>query len=155
MSKQPKNKVGRPTLYTDKLADEICAEVIKQPFSIHRICTENEAFPDSATVYRWLAKHEYFRDSYAWAKEGQSDLLRDEIIDISDDTANDTLTITNKKGESYDVENREWVNRSKIRTDNRRWLCERLSPTKYGTRVDLTSGGKEIGGGPDLSKLTF
>jgi hypothetical protein len=88
--------------------------------------------PDVRTVYRWLAINEDFRHQYALAREDQADTLADEIIDIADDSKHDIMIVTNPDGSEREVENREVVNRSRLRVDARKWVASKLKPKKYG-----------------------
>ena len=67
----------------------------------------------------------------------------DEITEISDDGSNDWMTVKRGGGE-VEVENREVVNRSRLRVDTRKWLMSKIAPKKYAERLALT--GEE--GGP-------
>lgn len=76
---------------------------------------------------------------YARAMELRAEFMADEILDISDDSSNDT--IYTEKGE---IENKEWTNRSKLRVDSRKWLLSKLMPKKYGDKIDVTSDGEKV-----------
>jgi hypothetical protein len=124
--------MARPSSYTDVIADEIC-ERLANGESLRRIClTPN--FPRQATVFRWLAANEGFRERYACAREAQADVLADEIIDIAD----------GKVGE-YEEGAKPDVMRDKLAVDARKWVAAKLRPTKYGDKLDLTSGGDKLG----------
>jgi hypothetical protein len=74
---------------------------------------------------------------YARAKEQQADLLAEEIIEIADDSSKDL--------QGYDdynnpIENKEFVNRSKLRVDARKWVASKLKPKKYGDKLELDGG---------------
>jgi hypothetical protein len=69
-------------------------------------------------------------------------LFVDEILEISDETSNDTLTIQKGK-QVIEVENREWVNRSRLRVDSRKWIASKLFPKQFGDKVE--DKNKEIG----------
>jgi uncharacterized protein (DUF2147 family) len=65
----------------------------------------------------------------------------DELLEISDDSSQDTLVT--KLGP---MENKEWVNRSKLRVDTRKWYLSKVLPKKFGEKFDVTSDGKAIKG---------
>lgn len=88
--------------------------------------------PDVKTVYRWMGANEEFRQQYACAREDQADTLADEIIDIADESSRDTITKENDDGSTYEVCNSEWINRSRLRVDARKWVASKLKPKKYG-----------------------
>ncbi len=88
--------------------------------------------PNIRTVLRWVFKDEAFRQQYAQARELQAELRADEIIDIADDTSEDEIFTEDGKR----FENREFVNRSRLKIDARKWVAAKLLPKKYGERVD-------------------
>lgn len=92
------------------------------------------------SVHRWIKESDENYEKYARAREQQADLLVDQIIEIADDTTHDT--IVNDKGEEF--ENREWVNRSKLRIEARKWKAAKLKPKVYGDKLDLTSKGEKM-----------
>ena len=85
--KKEKSENGRPTDYTEEKAALICY-LLASPMTLTKICAR-EDMPHQATVYRWLQKHEEFREMYAHAREIQSHIYADEIVDIADDSAGD------------------------------------------------------------------
>lgn len=135
---------GRPTLFTEEVADRICELVATTSMSIKSICDE-EGMPSVTTLFRWLADDKYttFREQYACAREAKADFLADELLDIVDDGSNDLMTIT-KGDASYEMENKEVTSRSKLRFEARRWLMSKMQPKKYGDKLDVTSNGKEL-----------
>jgi hypothetical protein len=56
---------GRPSRFTDEIGLIIC-ERLANGESLRAMC-EDDDMPDKATVFRWLAFHEDFRDRYALA----------------------------------------------------------------------------------------
>ena len=137
-------KKGRPTKYTQKLAEEICLQLAEGK-SLRTVEVENPDFPSRRSIFRWLNKNEDFRHQYARAKEEAVEAMIEDIVDIADDGTNDYMTIT--KGDTeYNVEDREVTNRSRLRVDTRKWIVSKLKPKKYGDKVDITSDGKAIKG---------
>lgn len=136
-------KIGRPEIYTEELALRVCEEIASTSKSLKTICAQ-EGMPSVRTVLHWLRDKEEFLRQYTRAKEEQADLLVEEMIDISDDGSNDLMTIT-KGDESYEVENKEVVNRSKLRVETRKWIASKLKPKKYGDKVTNEITGKDGG----------
>lgn len=137
-----KKKVGRPSSFTQAIADKICAEIATSSKSLKTICSPDD-MPSVVTVMSWLRTNEEFLNQYARAKEEQADFLAEEILEISDDGTNDYMTIV--KGDmEYNVENKEVTNRSKLRVDARKWIASKLKPKKYGEKVDVTTGGEKL-----------
>lgn len=133
-------KAGRPSMYSDELAVEICTQLASgNPLS--RICKQ-DGFPQLATVYRWLQSNAQFREQYARAREDQADTLADEIIAISDDGENDTYIDEDGKARiDHDA-----IARSKLRVDARKWVAAKMKPKKYGDKVEQIISGPD--GGP-------
>ncbi|MBJ15803.1 MAG: hypothetical protein CMF38_04115 [Legionellaceae bacterium] len=129
MGDSNKNKVGRPTNYSPELAKEICDTIASSSIGIKRLCKEMPAWPSHNTIYRWLANYSEFSDQYAQAKKCQVELLVDEILEIADDSAHDLTT--NEHGNV--TCNAEFIARSRLRIDTRKWLASKLIPKVYGT----------------------
>lgn len=145
VKKAVKNKlpVGRPSKYSDALAERICELIATSSKGIHKLCEEHKDLPAVSTIFLWINAETYFSERYARAREAQAELLADEIITIADFTANDTITVENENG-SYDTPNHEWISRSKLRVDARKWKASKLAPKKYGDKTDLTTNGENI-----------
>jgi hypothetical protein len=134
---------GRPTDYTQALADDICAQ-LSTGLSMRTVCNPDD-MPDKSTLFRWIRSNEEFRDQYARAKEESADALIEEIMDIADDGSNDWMERQDKDGAVIGWQlNGEHVQRSKLRVDTRKWAASKLKPKKYGDKLDLTTGGDKI-----------
>lgn len=136
--------MARPTDYTEQKADLICEKIATSNLSMKSICEQLDI--PVGTALAWLSRQKTFQEKYARAKEMQADLLAEEILDIADDGSNDFMKIV-KGDQEYEVENKEWVNRSRLRIDSRKWIASKLKPKKYGDRVtqELTGpDGKEL-----------
>jgi hypothetical protein len=132
---------GRPSDYSDELADIIC-ERLADGESLRSICRD-DGMPNKATVFRWLAAHEEFATKYAHARDAQVDVLVDEMTDIADDGSNDWMERKDKDGNNIGwQENGEAQRRSALRVSTRQWIAEKLKPKKYGNKV-------AVGGDPD------
>ena len=133
-------KIGRPSTFGPEVADVIC-ERLADGESLRAIC-DGENMPRRATVFRWLASDERFRDQYARAREAQAEALADEIIEISDDGTRDTYI-----DEDGNVRtNQDVIARSRLRVDSRKWIAAKLLPKKYGEFVRTELSGAN--GGP-------
>lgn len=126
-----KHAGGRPTIFSAELADKICKEIAQSEKGLHRLHRELDWFPNPSTIMDWLSDNPKFSAQYARAKSLQADFMGDSLLPIADDTSGDELVTKNGV-----IENREFVNRSKIRIETRMWLMERLAPKKYGKQVD-------------------
>ena len=52
--------------------------------------------------------------------------------------------------ELVDVENKEFINRSKVRIDARKWMLGKMQPKKYGDKLDVTTDGEKINNIPNV-----
>lgn len=93
----------------------------------------------SKTFYEWIDGNDEKVKQYARATELRAEALLDEIFDIVDETSKDT--ISTDKG---DIPNNEWMQRSRLRYDARKWLISKLNPKKYGDKLDVTTDGEKI-----------
>jgi|SRR6478609_3552762 len=95
----------------------------------------------SKTFYEWIDNDEDKVKQYARVTELRAEALLDEMFDIVDETSHDT--ITTDKGE---IPNGEWMQRSRLRYDARKWLVSKLNPKKYGDKIqqELTGETKVI-----------
>lgn len=128
--------LGRPNKYSKELADKIIDRISTTSLGLASICAPDD-MPCRATVYNWLSdeKNKIFLDRYARAKELQTELIAEEMLDICDDGSNDLMTIV--KGDlEYEQENKEVTSRSKLRVETRKWLLAKLAPKKYGDKIE-------------------
>ncbi len=67
----------------------------------------------------------------------QMEAWSDEIVAISDDTQNDTHVTTYEGGVQRTSPNTEWLGRSRLKVDSRKWLMSKLAPHKYGDHLKI------------------
>lgn len=141
-----KSKRGRPTLYTEAMADEIC-ERIMQGESLRKVVKAIGL--DESVVYDWLKRHPSFTKQYACAREVQADVLAEEIVSIADE-----LEIEARyQGEDIKLDiSATAVQRNRLRVDACKWYASKLAPKKYGDKLDTTVSGPD--GGPVQHSVT-
>lgn len=127
MTKTKVNR-GRPTEYTPQLAAEICDTIASNSKGIKRLCNDNSHWPNKDTIFTWLKNYPEFSDQYAQAKRCQIETFIDEILEIADDTSQDF--VVNEQGTTGC--NHEYIARSRLRIDTRKWLAAKLVPKIYG-----------------------
>jgi len=129
-------KLGRPTGYNQEIAHEICEIIANTSKGLKKLSAENEHWPDSTTIRRWIQANEEFCRQYARAKLLQADYMAEEILEISDDGSNDFMA--DKDGnQRLDGEH---VQRSRLRVDTRKWLAAKLAPKIYGDKQETNHG---------------
>jgi hypothetical protein len=131
-----KTPIGRPSDFSQELADEICYRIANGE-GLVKIC-KDEHIPARSTVMRWIFKIPEFQDKYTLAREQQADFYFEEILEIADGSEKDSY-IDEKGNQRVDHEN---INRSRLRVDTRKWVIARLAPKKYGDRVEFDAEDK-------------
>jgi len=89
------------------------------------------------TFNEWLKADKNLSDQYARACEQRADTIFEEILDIADETSKDT--IYTDKGE---IPNSEWMQRSRLRVDARKWMLGKMNPKKYGDKIQTEHSGE-------------
>lgn len=107
--------IGRPSLYTDELAAEIC-ERIAAGETMTAIARDPH-MPNRDTVRCWRRDREAFSAAFARARIDGMEALADEIVSISDDVEGDPQ-------------------RDKLRIDTRKFLMAKIAPKIYGDKLE-------------------
>ena len=108
--------MGRNSVHTDGMANEICARLAEGE-SLNGIC-KDEHMPPESTVRTWvLDNREGFAANYARAREIGYLKMADEIIEIADgvDPKSD---------------------RDRLRVEARKWIVSKVLPKVYGDKVE-------------------
>lgn len=121
---QAKKPAGRPSDYTEALAEEICARLCTGE-SLSSVC-RSEGMPTKPTVLRWLARHDLFQTQYREAKVQATEAVAEEIFDIIDEVP------PMKADGSIDSGAVAWA---KNRADARKWYLSKIAPKKYGDKI--------------------
>ena len=123
-------KRGRPSKYTEAIADEICARLAGGE-SLNAICSDPHIPPES-TVREWVDDDRGgdengpgFAARYMRARNAGYERMAQEIIEISD---------ADYTGPDGFVDNGA-VQQARLKSDNRKWLLSKMLPKKYGDRV--------------------
>lgn len=129
---------GRPPMpFNQEVADYLCERIATSSRGLKAICDEDEKLPSVSTILKWLNNSDDFKLQYAHARELQADYLADEIIEISDDASKDLQRIDDF---GNPIENKEFVSRSRLKIDARKWIASKLRPKKYGDKLELDGG---------------
>ena len=134
--------MGRPSIYTDELAKEICLR-ISNGRSLSSVCRDKD-MPSRSLVYDWLADEEKqdFMDRYREADLQRADFHADEMIEIADSVEADTAEVA----------------KARLQIDTRKWQVARMNATKYGDKVEIdnksSDGSMTPQAAPDYSRLS-
>lgn len=125
-----KKKNGRPTDYTEELANALLHDIATTADGIRKICERNGI--TTSTFFLWVFKDRKFSERYDEAKEAQMKILMEESQDIADNEDSDMLP----DGRLNTVK----IQRDKLRLETRKWMIEKLSPK----RKDKDESAKEL-----------
>lgn len=118
---QAKAKTGRPSLFTESLAEEICRRLaMGEPLA--KICRDDD-MPAYSTVRKWEAENPEFSALSARAKVDGTHYMADECLDIAD-------------GDDDPADKR-------IRIDTRLRLIGKWNRHVYGEKLAHVGGGKD------------
>lgn len=137
MPAHPNDNSRLNTAYTKERGEFVCLMLSANGMSLETICKKYDGLPSASTIRVWLYKYPDFRLMYSEARMRQAELLIDQCIDISDDTSGDAITSPDGKL----TLNGEFVARSRLKVETRKWLAAKLLPKIYGDRqiIEQTS----------------
>lgn len=126
---------GRPTIYTEKLVDEICQK-IGLGASLRSILKE-KGMPEMQTVWRWLREKPNFSERYVLATKERTEAQTEMLLEMGDEAIADAKNTHPQKSNAV-------VSAHKLKADNLKWSMSKMKPTKYGDKIDVTSDGKAL-----------
>ena len=121
----------------DKIFSLILLE-IEEGASLRSILRRDD-MPSRYTFFEWLHNDEEKTNQYARACEVRAEQIFEDILEIADETQGDK-----KFTESGEIIDSEYVARSRIKIDARKWMLGKMHPKKYGDKLDVTSAGEKI-----------
>lgn len=108
-------KLGRPTTYTEKLANTIC-ERIAEGESVRSIARDS-TMPAASTIFKWRLELPIFSEQYDKAKDIGLEVRAEELDEIA---------------ATY-----EDLNRAKLIIDTHKWNMSKLKPKRFGDKLDV------------------
>lgn len=127
-----KGKAGRPSSYSDEIADKIVARMIEGE-SLTTICKDPD-MPPRVTVYSWFDRRPDFYARCARAREALADYLVDEIETLAASATPDT------------------IDKIKLQVSTKQWRAMKMAPRVYGDRSRTEVTGAD--GGPIQTQAT-
>jgi hypothetical protein len=133
------SKKGQGTKYASKYDPKLVEAMLAQiaegnPAS--KVCKEHNVSRNSFN--EWVKRKEW-SDKYARAVDDRAYKIFEEILEIADDKSEDVIIIDGKK-----YMNSEYVQRSRLRIDARKWFLSKMLPRKFGEKIDITTNGGEM-----------
>ena len=149
--------MGRPTMFTDELALEICDRMAEGE-SLTTICRD-AGMPTHSQVRLWARGRiasvpDSFAEDYAQARQDQADKYFDQVVDLADgaeevaadaaDEAYDAAPEGKKEKAARRVYHDE-IHARRLRIDSRKWVLARMNRAKFGEKqiIGLEGGGKD------------
>ncbi len=134
----PEQPVGRPTNYSEKLADRICELVATHPIGYEHIRNMYPDIPRMGVVREWRIRYPEFNAKYLDAKRFQAEIMVEDIDDLLPD---DIKTYIDERGNERIDSPTASMLIAKI--NNRKWMAARLSPKRFGDYKEENSDDKK------------
>lgn len=140
--------MARPitTSYSDEARAEIIKYVLAQLSCGRSVSSilKDDFMPSPPTWYGWLFSDDDLSDKVERAREFGATAILDEIVDIADESGADVYIDHRNDGTPVAKIDGEAIQRSKLRVYAREKYAQMIAPRRYGPKLDLTSGGKEL-----------
>lgn len=114
-------KIGAPTKYTEKLADELCTR-ISEGETLTKVCAALNISMN--TVYQWAHKNPSFHEKYKLSRSNQATSLISQLVDeFRENLTNENALAARTKSDLY------------------RWIAARQAPSDFGDskRIELSA----------------
>lgn len=131
---EPK-KIGRPSDFTQELADRICAKLAGGE-SLRTVC-KGDDMPSLQTIFNWIRTKPGFFEQYARAAEERTEAHNEMILDLGDEAIGKSQEVDPKSSGAV-------VQAYKLKADNLKWVMSKMKPKKYGDKIDMTTNGKDL-----------
>lgn len=132
-----------PSSYNDDVGARVCDAFARSRQSLRATFAARDDLPDLSTVYDWERAHPAFAERLKRAREDRAHILADSALEIADASEHDTIVKTGRDGTEYESANHEWINRSRLRFESRKWLAKTLNQRVYGEKSEST-GSVEV-----------
>jgi hypothetical protein len=135
------DKTGRPSIYTEELAQRICNE-LAEGNSLHMICATDWA-PHISTVMAWRLDDtkrigaESFSEHYARAREAQGDVYADKVGTLGYAVADGQIP----------------PDAARVAIDAFKWTAGKQKPKVYGDKIVQEQTGAN--GGPIAMAISW
>lgn len=142
--------LGRPSIYTDEIAELIC-KGLAEGKTLRAVC-EDESLPHESTVRNWAVnlKNDFFT-RYAKARTIGLDARADYTCELAAKPLIGTKTkvVTDASGKviSTEVITGDAVDRTRLIVDTNKWYLCKLAPKRYGDRVIVDSDDTKVDDG--------
>lgn len=129
--------MARKTIKSAALCERILTSIAEGK-SLRESCEKENLAPGN--WINWINSDKQLLEQYTHAREVRAELLFDEMLDIADEVSSDTIIDDNGNEKA----NSEWIARSRLRVDTRKWALSKMLPKKYGDKIEVDNKG-EVG----------
>ena len=133
---------GRPSKYTPEMVERVCEVIETTSGSLEDAFYDRDDLPAYRTVLNWERDHAEFVPRLSRAREIRAHVMVENALAIADESDRDTITKTGRNGEEYDSPNGEWMARSRLRYESRKWHASKLNQRVYGDKQAIDLGGQ-------------
>jgi hypothetical protein len=115
--------LGRPTIYSEDMAEEICQGIASSNEGLKTLCEQNPHWPDRATIFIWMRKHSAFFDQYTKAKAHQAEVQVDYMLALANEPHKYICPETGQE--------RVDVPMLRVKMDAVKWQASKLAPKRF------------------------
>jgi hypothetical protein len=134
----PRKKTGRPSKYTQEIAQEICLRLAEgEP--LRQICRD-DGMPEWRTIYDWMYRDDALGEAgvglsaaIARAREIGYDKMAEECLELADTPKWGTKQVESEDG--IVVTREDMLGHRKLQIETRLKLLAKWNPKKYGERL--------------------
>jgi hypothetical protein len=137
---ESKKPTGRPSIYSEELANRICDVVAANPMGLPKICEKYPDLPHPDTIREWRWTKDGFSLKYARAKALQAEMMAESLEDVIDETEKAVWFDHGVPKIDSGI-----IAQARLRVDTRKWFASKLAPKIYGDqkRVEELEGENE------------
>lgn len=117
--------MGRPSKYTEAMADDICARIACGESM--RAISVDPVMPAMSTLFKWLREHDKFSEQYARAKEESGDVDAERIEDVAKQVLDGQVDPAS----------------GRVAIDAFKWTASKKRPKKYGDKIHQELTGRD------------
>lgn len=123
--------MGRPTIYSEELADRICELVATNTDGLPKLCAAHDWMPHEDTIKVWRFRNLNFSAKYTEAKRFQAELMAEQVKEIAAERAYYIDAEGNQRVDSG------FIASQRLQADTVKWLASKLAPKIYGDRQTI------------------
>lgn len=129
--------------YSEKQIETIFNEIIEKISNGESLTSilKNDNMPCFTTFYKWIEDNKENLERYARACEVRSDIIFDEMIQISDTPVEGVMIETDDSGRTKEKKG-DMLGHRRLQIDTRKWILSKMNPKKYGEKLDIGHSGK-------------